>query len=71
MISNRDTTVSKIVTPDVFRHTPFEHETTTDSVNSLTTIDPTTVTVQHRVSDGTVLAPSLPNLARLAGMAGL
>ncbi len=32
MISSRDITVLKIVTSDVFRHTPFEHETTTDGL---------------------------------------
>jgi hypothetical protein len=33
MISNHDVTVANISTPNVFRHTPFEHETTTDSTD--------------------------------------
>jgi hypothetical protein len=66
MTSSRDITVSKIITPDVFRHTPFEHETTTDLAGSfMTTIDPTTVMmVTHDVNEGAVTIPSLPSLCR-------
>lgn len=69
MISSRDITVLKIVTSDVFRHTPFEHETTTDMAgNYQTIIDPTTITmVKHQVNDGIVSSPSLPNPTPVVG----
>jgi hypothetical protein len=63
MTSSRDITISKINTPGVFRHTPFEHETTTDSGSALTTIEPVTITmVRSERSDRVTLIPSVPNL---------
>jgi hypothetical protein len=54
------TTQSKIASPDVFRHTPYEHETTTDTNNSLTTIEPVTVTmVRPQPDDQTLVVQSL------------
>lgn len=67
MISNQDITVSNISTPDLFRHTPFEHETTTDPGNSLTTIQPVEVTmVTRQTTDRVTLVPSIPTISPLS-----
>jgi hypothetical protein len=65
---DHDTTVSKIVAPEVFRHTPFEHETTTDLGNFLTTVEPITVMMgKQLVRETVVLVPSVPNLTPFIG----
>jgi len=43
MIHN--TTISNVAAPELFRHTPFEHETTTDAWSLFTTIQPLVVTM--------------------------
>jgi hypothetical protein len=48
MITYRDITPSKITMPEVFRHTPFEHETTTDGGVLVTTVGATTVMVTRQ-----------------------
>jgi hypothetical protein len=68
MISNHDLTMSKIATPEVFRHTPFEHETTTDPANFLTAVEPITVVMGKQfVHDTVVLVPSVPSLTPFVG----
>jgi hypothetical protein len=60
MIYTCETTQSKITTPGVFRHTPYEHETTTDIENLMTPVEPDTLTtVGQHASDGMVVVPSL------------
>lgn len=60
MTYNCETTQSSLNTSDVFRHTPYEYETTTDIGNSMTPIDPATIaTVGQQVTDGIVFVPSL------------
>jgi hypothetical protein len=62
MNSHCETTQSKITSPDVFRHTPYEHETTTDTDtdNPKTTIEPVTVTtVRSKADDQAFLVQSL------------
>jgi hypothetical protein len=55
-----ETAQSKIASPGVFRHTPYEHETTTDSNDYLTTIEPVTVTMVHpQPDDQTLVVQSL------------
>jgi hypothetical protein len=67
MISNHDVTVANISTPNVFRHTPFEHETTTGPGSSLTTVQPVEVTmVTRQTSDRVTLVPSIPNVSPFA-----
>lgn len=67
MITNHDTTAPKIVTPEVFRHTPFEHETTTDQGTFLT-LDATAVTMgKALLRDTVVLVPAVPNLTPFIG----
>ena len=50
-----ETTQYKIASPCVFRHTPYEHETTTDTDNPMTTIEPVTVTMVYPQPDDQTL----------------
>jgi len=61
MIHN--STISNVAAPELFRHTPFEHETTTDAWSLFTTIQPLVVTMlpQEHAGDEIVLIPSAPD----------
>jgi hypothetical protein len=51
MNSHCETTQPGITARDVFRHTPYEHETTTDTDSLETVIEPATVTMIRPLTD--------------------
>ena len=68
MTSTHDTIIAKVTTPHVFRHTPFEHETTTAVlVNAYTAIEPVNVVVVQNVEGNAKLIPVEPNHGLFVG----
>ena len=60
MSSNTDITISTVTVPGLFRHTPFEHETTTDAATLLTVTEGTVVNTQQRVgTEQPILSPAM------------
>lgn len=68
MTSTHDTIIAKVTTPHVFRHTPFEHETTTAVlVNTYTAIEPVNVAVVQNLDHNVRLIPVEPNHGTFIG----
>ena len=68
MTSTHDTIIAKVTTPHVFRHTPFEHETTTAVlVNAYTAVGPVNVVVVQNVDDNVRLIPVEPSHGAFVG----
>jgi hypothetical protein len=60
MSPNIDIAISTVTGPDIFRHTPFEHETTTDASALLTITEGIVVNTQQQVStERPVLSPAM------------